>query len=254
MNQSRNDQLSDVQSKKKDETVISYFEELQKNEKVDLVSLLKHQVVSQKNLEVVQKIRRASILEKISKSISSPSGKKMSVIEKNANIIDSAIEIAEMEELENAQIEDDPSWENFKGGDEVLITEGINCGLFGVLQHGDWLWDYLYTRSTVRIDDGGDFGVDVHTEAGNDEGYWVHPSALQHKTYVIGSEVTITSGVNKGRTGYIQGNGKRLLIENGKFGINILMDDGTLVGYWVSPNCLRLSSELEKEKKKSKRR
>jgi len=248
--------ISDVQAKKKDNEIKVLTTAIEKDETVDLVSLLKNSKdgevpLSKKKLEFAQKIRRASSIGTITKNICSENGRRLSAIEKNAAVVDAAIKLAEVEEKEVDQIEIDihDVIEDFQAGDEVIVMEGINCGLFGVLQSRDW-WDIWFTFGAVKEDEEGCFGVDVHTENGLTEGYWVDPLALQPRKYEIGSEVMIIDGINKGKKGTIQSNGNRILIEKKCFGVDVLLGDGSLQGYWIHPRCLKLLSEYEEEKKK----
>jgi len=206
---------------------------------VDLLKLLlsEGKKVTAEMLHDAQKIRRASALDSISKKITSDDGRKLSAIEKKTLVIEEAIKLAETEEAEEDQFDDDDEYEEFAAGDEVIIIEGENCGLFGTLQHSSEGIFGMF-GDAVKEDEEGNYGVDIHTESGEVEGYWIHPEAMRLKTYVIGDKVKVIDGINVGRTGTIQSDGKRLRIDDGAYGVDVTMDDGSIEGYWIHPKSM----------------
>jgi len=222
---------------------------LEKGEGVDLLKLLmdsSDSKLSKDRLKDAQKIRRASTLGGISATFSSGEGRKLSAVEKNSIVIEEAKKLAEKEELEEEQF-DESCVDDFAAGDEVIIGEGENCGLFGTLQHSSEGLFGLF-GDIIKEDDEGNYGVDVHTENGEDEGYWIHPEAMQHKKYVAGDAVKVIDGINVGRTGTIQSDGKRLRMDEGAYGVDVKMDDGSIEGYWIHPKSMvPLNSESKEE-------
>eukprot|EP00463_Aulacantha_scolymantha_P002270 TRINITY_DN2956_c0_g1_i1.p1 TRINITY_DN2956_c0_g1~~TRINITY_DN2956_c0_g1_i1.p1 ORF type:complete len:157 (+),score=54.31 TRINITY_DN2956_c0_g1_i1:174-644(+) len=129
--------------------------------KTDLVAMLKVSDAPKTTLAEAQKCRRASALVAIAASITSEDSRKMSAIEKNAAVVDDAIQLADKEEKEDAQIEEEEiEQEEFAAGDEVVIIEGDNCGLFGTLQYST-TGIFAALDDTVKEDEDGYFGVDV---------------------------------------------------------------------------------------------
>merc|ERR1719411_770969 len=190
-------------------------------------------------LETVQKIRRRESILAMEKKITTGDGRKMSSIEKNELIVDEAIKLATTEEIEETQLEEeeDEDEEDFFPGQDVVIIEGDNVGLFGVLQaEGD----------KIKTDYESNYGVDVHMEDGTVEGYWIHPEALQHKKFIAGDRVRVIDGLNAGRTGTIQVDGKRLRFDNGSYGVDVDVD-GEIEGFWVYPKSMKF---LEPERQK----
>merc|ERR1719445_1219705 len=191
-------------------------------------------------LETAQKIRRRESILAMEKKITTGDGRKMSSIEKNELIVDEAIKLATTEEIEETQLEEeeDEDEEDFFPGQDVVIIEGDNVGLFGVLQaEGD----------KIKTDYESNYGVDVHMEDGTVEGYWIHPEALQHKKFTAGDRVRVIDGLNAGRTGAIQVDGKRLRFDNGSYGVDVDVD-GEIEGFWVYPKSMKfLDAEREKQ-------
>eukprot|EP00463_Aulacantha_scolymantha_P006535 TRINITY_DN8208_c0_g1_i1.p1 TRINITY_DN8208_c0_g1~~TRINITY_DN8208_c0_g1_i1.p1 ORF type:complete len:262 (-),score=37.08 TRINITY_DN8208_c0_g1_i1:147-932(-) len=122
-------------------------------------------------------------------------------------------------------------------GQDVVIIEGDNVGLFGVLQaEGD----------AIKTDYESNYGVDVMMEDGTVEGYWIHPEALQHKKFIAGDKVRVIDGLNAGRNGTIQVDGERLRFDNGSYGVDVDVD-GEIEGFWVYPKSMKF---LEPERQK----
>jgi len=195
--------------------------------------------IVQSALKTAQTIRRRDSVLAISNNITSGDGRKMSSIEKNAFVVGEAIKLATTEEIEadHLEEEDDEEQEEFFPGQDVVIIEGDNVGLFGVLQaEGD----------KIKTDYESNYGVDVHMEDGTTEGYWIHPEALQHKKFVSGDQVRVVDGLNAGRTGNIQVDGKRLRFDNGSYGVDVDVDD-EIEGFWVYPKSMKF---LEEERQK----
>jgi len=207
---------------------------------VDLLKLLIENAdgtkITKEKLKDAQRIRRASTLETISAKFTSGDGRKLSAIEKNAFVVDEAIKLAETEEVEDDQFDDD-DYEELSAGDVVIIIEGENCGLFGTLQHSAEGIFGLF-GDAIKEDEEGNYGVDVHTENGEDEGYWIHPEAMHLKKYVAGDKVKVIDGINVGRTGAIQSDGMRLRMDDGAYGVDVTMDDGSIEGYWIHPKSM----------------
>lgn len=226
---------------------------LEKDQSVDLLTLLKKtgtKVDGEKLLEA-QRIRRASVLGSLSSTITSGEGRKMSALDKNSMIVDEALKLAETEEKEDAALEDDWEQEEFKAGDDVIIVEGENGGLFGTLQHATG-GVFGFFDPSVREDDEGNYGVDVHVSPGNEEGFWIHPEAMQHKKYVAGDEVKVIDGINIGRCGTIQSDGNRIRMDDGSYGVDVKMDDGSIEGYWIHPTSMLFANEADKNKNVAK--
>jgi len=196
-------------------------------------------------LETAQKIRRRESILALSKIDKAEDGRKLSSIEKNALVVDEAIKLATTEEIEEAQMEDeDDEDEEFFPGQDVVIIEGDNVGLFGVLQSYGEL---------IKTDYESNYGVDVHMEDGTIEGYWIHPEALQHKKFTAGDRVKVVDGLNAGRTGTIQVDGKRLRFDNGSYGVDVDVD-GEIEGFWVYPKSMKfLDPEREKQWEESRK-
>jgi len=196
-------------------------------------------------LATAQKIRRRESILAIEKNITTGDGRKMSSIEKNQLVVDEAIKLATTEEIEEAQLEeDDEDDEEFFPGQDVVIIEGDNVGLFGVLQaDGD----------VIKTDYESNYGVDVHMEDGTVEGYWIHPEALQHKKFVACDRVRVIDGLNAGRTGTIQVDGKRLRFDTGSYGVDVDVE-GEIEGFWVYPKSMKfLEPERQKEWEESRK-
>jgi hypothetical protein len=198
------------------------------------------QSVVESVLHTAQKMRRRDSILAIEKKITSGDGRKLSSIEKNKVVIDEAIKLATTEEIEEAQLEEeeDEEEEEFFPGQDVVIIEGDNVGLFGVLQaEGD----------AIKTDYESNYGVDVIMEDGTIEGYWIHPEALQHKKFIAGDRVSVIDGLNAGRTGTIQVDGKRLRFDNGSYGVDVDVDD-EIEGFWVYPKSMKfLKPERQKQ-------
>jgi len=200
-------------------------------------------------LEEAQRIRRASTLDSISSKFkSSETEKRMSAVEKNAVVVDAALKLAEIEQIEDDQVDqDDDLHDEYKAGDEVVIIEGENVGLFGTLQYNTGGIFGVFDEG-IKEDEEGNFGVDVHTLGGKTEGYWIHPEAMQLKRYVAGQEVKIIDGLNKGQTGIIQEEGGRLRFDEGSYGVDVKMNDGSSEGFWIYPTSMQSMDEPEKKK------
>jgi len=205
-------------------------------------------------LATAQKIRRRESILAIEKSITTGDSRKMSSIEKNSIVVDEAIKLATTEEIEEAQLEEeDDDDEEFFPGQDVVIIEGDNVGLFGVLQaDGD----------VIKTDYESNYGVDVHMEDGTTEGYWIHPEALQHKKFVAGDRVRVIDGLNAGRTGTIQVDGKRLRFDTGSYGVDVDVGsygvdvdvEGLIEGFWVYPKSMKfLEPERQKQWEESRK-
>merc|ERR1712233_86370 len=201
-----------------------------------------------------QKVRRASALGTINANMSTEDGRKMSAVEKNALVVDSAIKLAETEEKEELQAEEEEfEQEEFAAEDEVVIIEGDNCGLFGTLQHST-TGIFAALDDSVKEDEDGYYGVDVHQFPGTDdactEGFWIHPDALYHKKYEAGDEVYVTDGLNAGNYGNIQGDNGRLAFDDGCYGVDVKIPGGAIDGYWIHPASMRPSKKVEETKPK----
>merc|ERR1712115_694043 len=150
----------------------------------DLLSLLKSAgtgKISSTKLVDAQRVRRASALGALASTITTGDGRKMSSIEKNEAVIGGAIKLADQEEKEDEELEDDFEQEEFRAGDDVVIIEGDNCGLFGTLQHSTGGIFGIFDDA-VKEDEEGNFGVDIHpADGGEDEGYWIHPTSMVFK-------------------------------------------------------------------------
>lgn len=223
----------------------------------DLLSLLKADTslkLTSDKLTEAQRIRRASALGAMTSKITGEEGRKMSSIEKNAAVIDNAIFLADTEEKEDAEVEDDFEQEDFRAGDEVVIIEGDNCSLFGTLQHSTGGIFGIFDDA-VKEDEEGNYGVDVHmADGGEDEGFWIHPEAMQHKKYLPGDEVKVIDGINVGRVGTIQVDESGLMrFDAGSYGVDVKMEDGAIEGYWIHPTSMVfLDEEKGKERKQAK--
>lgn len=219
---------------------------------VDLLKLLMDSSdgakVTKDRLRDAQKIRRASTLGSITAKFSEGDGRRLSAVEKNAIVVEEAMKLADKEEEEEDQFDEEDD-EEFAAGDEVIIVEGENCGLFGTLQHSAEGIFGLF-GDIVKEDEEGNYGVDVHTEDGEDEGYWIHPEAMQLKKYVAGDAVKVIDGINVGRTGTIQSDGKRLRMDEGAYGVDVTMDDGSIEGYWIHPKSMLPLNPKAKEDEK----
>jgi len=206
-------------------------------------------------LEEAQRIRRASALGALSTTMNSEDGRKMSAVEKNSSVVGSAIELAEAEEQEDLQAEEELEYEQeeFRAGDEVVIIEGDNCGLFGTLQHST-TGIFAALDDSVKEDEDGYYGVDVHQFPGTDdactEGFWIHPDALYHKKYEAGDEVYVTDGLNAGNYGNIQSDNGRLAFDDGCYGVDVKIPGGAIDGYWIHPASMRPSKKVEETKPK----
>jgi len=218
---------------------------------IDLLKVLEGGTTFLKSggLEEAQRIRRASALDSISgKFKSSETEKRMSAVEKNAVVVDAALKLAEIEQIEDDQVDqDDDLHDEYKAGDEVVIIEGENVGLFGTLQYNTGGIFGVFDEG-IKEDEEGNFGVDVHTLGGKTEGYWIHPEAMQLKRYVAGQEVKIIDGLNKGQTGIIQEEGGRLRFDEGSYGVDVKMNDGSSEGFWIYPTSMQSMDEPEKKK------
>jgi len=218
----------------------------------DLLSLLKSAgtgKISSTKLVDAQRVRRASALGALASTITTGDGRKMSSIEKNEAVIGGAIKLADQEEKEDEELEDDFEQEEFRAGDDVVIIEGDNCGLFGTLQHSTGGIFGIFDDA-VKEDEEGNFGVDIHpADGGEDEGFWIHPEAMQHKKYTAGDEVKVIDGINVGRFGSIQSEGNGLLrFDAGSYGVDVKMEDGSVEGYWIHPTSM-VFKDPSKEKK-----
>jgi len=220
---------------------------------VDLLKLLMDSSdgskVTRDRLRDAQKIRRASTLGSMQAKFSSDDGRRLSAVEKNAIVVEEARKLADKEEEEEDQFDEDEDAEEFAAGEEVIIVEGENCGLFGTLQHSAEGIFGLF-GDIVKEDEEGNYGVDVHTEDGEDEGYWIHPEAMQLKKYVANDAVKVIDGINVGRTGTIQSDGKRLRMDEGAYGVDVTMDDGSIEGYWIHPKSMEPLNPKAKEDEK----
>merc|ERR1712087_475309 len=217
-------------------------------------------------LEEAQQIRRSSVLETLGTDIDSENGRRMSAVEKNVKIVNNAILLANVEEKEDALAEEEGfanQKEKFYGGNKVVIIEGDNCGVFGILQSNPpGIFDsftWLPVRS-VKENDDGYYGVDIELYSGTRdacvEGFWIHPDALYHKKYEAGEEVYVTDGLNAGNYGTIQTDNGRLLFDNGCYGVDVKIPNGTVEGFWIHPSSLQpanKSPEKEKEKEKEEK-
>jgi len=218
---------------------------------VDLLQLLMENAkprkgkVTHDELKEAQKIRRASTLGSISAKFTSTDGRKLSAVEKNDFVIGEAIKLAEAEEVEEEQFDEENDYEEFAAGDEIVVIEGENCGLFGRLQHSSEGIFGLF-GDDIKEDGEGNYGVDIFTDSGGEEGYWIHPEALRLKKYVAGQPVKVIDGLNKGRSGVIQVDGIRLRFDDGAYGVDVTMDDGSIEGYWIHPKSME---PVEKEAK-----
>lgn len=202
------------------------------------------------SLEECQRVRRASALGTIAANMGSGS-----VVDKSASVVSSAIELAETEEKEDAQIDGEIEFEQeeFIAGDDVVIIEGDNCGLFGTLQHST-TGIFAGLDDSVKEDEDGYYGVDVHqfpgTEDACTEGFWIHPDALYHKKHEAGDEVYVTDGLNAGNTGNIQSDNGRLAFDDGCYGVDVAIPGGSVDGYWIHPASMKPSKETEQKKPK----
>jgi len=223
----------------------------------DLLSLLKSTdagKISGSKLADAQRVRRASALGALTSKITTGDGRKMSSIEKNAAVIGDAITLADTEEKEDDDLEDDFEQEEFRAGDDVVIIEGDNCGLYGTLQHATGGIFGVFDDA-VKEDDEGNFGVDIHpADGGEDEGFWIHPEAMQHKKYVAGDEVKVIDGINVGRFGSIQSEENGVLrFDAGSYGVDVKMEDGTVEGYWIHPTSMVFADAEKEEVVKTKK-
>lgn len=205
---------------------------------IDLLKVLEggNNFLRSGGLEEAQRMRRASTLDDISGKFTDKD-RKLSAIEKNAVVVDAAIKLAEVEQIEDERIEqDDDLHDEYKSGDEVIIIEGENVGLFGTLQNSTGGVFGVFDEG-IKEDEEGNFGVDVHMSDGQKEGYWIHPEAMQLKRYVAGQEVKIIDGLNKGQTGTIQEEEGRLRFDEGSYGVDVKMNDGSQkdFGYILHP-------------------
>jgi len=219
---------------------------------VDLLKLLMDNAggtkVTKEKLKEAQRIRRASMLQSTSATFLDER-RKLSAIEKNAFVVDEAIQLAETEEVEKDRFEEEDDYEELAAGDKVVIIEGENSGLFGSLQHSAEGLFGLF-GDAVKEDEEGNYGVDVHAENGEDEGYWIHPEAMQLKKYAAGDRVKVIDGINVGRTGAIQSDGMRLRMDDGAYGVDVTMDDGSVEGYWIHPKSMEPEAEKPEEEEK----
>jgi len=241
-----------IPGEKKDSLSKSVVSALEKDKSVDLLTLLKSSGhIDKDSLEEAQRVRRASALGSISSVMTSESGRKMSALDKNTMVVEEALKLADTEEQEDLLLEDDWEQDEFNAGDEVIIVEGENCGLFGTLQHATGGIFGAFDPA-VREDDEGNYGVDVHVSAGVDEGFWIHPEAMQHKKYVAGDLVKVIDGINIGRQGTIQSDGERIRMDDGSYGVDVNMEDGSIEGYWIHPTSMIYANEAEKKEEKKK--
>lgn len=222
---------------------------LEKDKDVDLLTLLKEdgkKKIDGSSLEEAQRIRRASVFSSLSSSITGGDAGGDAAAKKSM-VVTEAVKLADTEEAEDAALADDWEQEEFKAGDEVIIVEGENGGYFGTLQHATGGIFGIFDPS-VREDEEGNFGVDVHVSPGNDEGFWIHPEAMQHKKYVAGDEVKVIDGINIGRYGTIQSDGNRIRMDDGSYGVDVKMEDGSIEGYWIHPTSMMFANEAERKK------
>jgi hypothetical protein len=75
---------------------------------------------------------------------------------------------------------------------------------------------------------------------------------MQHKKYVAGDEVKVIDGINIGRFGTIQSDGNRIRMDDGSYGVDVKMDDGSIEGYWIHPTSMLFANEADKNKNLSK--
>lgn len=217
---------------------------------VNLLAFLKSSGhLSDSALAEAQRIRRCSVLAGLSSKITSGEERRLSAVEKNSLVVDAALKLAEVEEAEDLELEDDWEQEEFKAGDEIIVVEGENCGLFGTLQHATGGIFGVFDPS-VREDDEGNYGVDVHVSPELDEGFWIHPEAMQHKKYLAGDEVKVIDGINIGRFGSIQSDENRIRMDDGSYGVDVTMEDGSIEGYWIHPTSMVPKNEVEKKEVK----
>jgi len=218
----------------------------------DLFAILKGCDEKSSTLEEAQRVRRASALGVIKSSITTGDMRRLSAVEKSTVVVESAIKLADTEEKEDLQVEEEYEQEDFAAEDEVVIIEGDNCGLFGTLQHST-TGIFAALDDTVKEDEDGYFGVDVKLYPGTEnactEGFWIHPEALQHKKYEANDEVYVTDGLNVGRYGNIQSDNHRLQFDEGCYGVDVKMDDGTVEGYWIHPTSMIPANESPERKK-----
>lgn len=216
---------------------------------VDLLEIIKSSTIS---LPEAQRVRRASALGAIQSTITSEDGRRKSAVEKNTIVIEDAIKLADTEEKEDIQAEEEWEQEDFAAEDKVVIIEGDNCGLFGTLQHST-TGIFAALDDTVKEDEDGYYGVDVHLYPGTKdactEGFWIHPEALQHQKYEANDEVYVTDGLNVGRYGNIQSDSGRLQFDEGCYGVDVKMEDGTVEGYWIHPTSMVPANESPERKK-----
>lgn len=205
-------------------------------------------------LESAQRVRRASALGAITSKIVTGDGRKMSALDKNLAVVSDALRLADCEEKEDDELDDDFEQEEFRAGDDVVIIEGDNCGLYGTLQHSTGGIFGVFDDA-VKEDEEGNFGVDIHpADGGEDEGFWIHPEAMQHKKYVAGDEVKVVDGINVGRCGAIQSEENGVLrFDAGSYGVDVKMEDGTIEGYWIHPTSM-VFLDPEKESVKIQRK
>jgi len=232
----------------------------EKDSNFDLLALLKSTAtgsITTNQLVEAQNVRRASSLGQLSTTITAGDGRRLTGFEKNQLVVSAAIKLADTEEAEDEQLEDEWEQEEFKAGDEVIIVEGENGGLFGTLQNAIGGIFGCFDPA-VREDDEGNYGVDVHirdpdTGKMTDEGFWIHPEAMQHKKYQAGEEVKVIDGINIGRFGKIQSIGDRIRMDDGAYGVDVKMDDGTIEGYWIHPTSMIYAHESEEKKAEKKK-
>jgi hypothetical protein len=66
---------------------------------------------------------------------------------------------------------------------------------------------------------------------------------------VAGQEVKIIDGLNKGQTGTIQVDMDRLRFDEGSYGVDVKMADGSSEGFWIYPTSMISANETEKVEK-----
>jgi len=247
--------IGDKQTNEMEEMFKTLSKAFQSGTLASLIELLKaieggYKFMKKGGLDEAQRVRRASTLESLSSNITTGDGRKMSSIEKNTLVIKEAVKLANIEQIEDTQIEkEDDLMDEFEAGSEVIIIEGENCGLFGKLQNSTGgIFGVL--DGGIKEDEEGNYGVDVHMPDGKDEGYWIHPEAMQLKRYVAGQEVKIIDGLNQGQTGTIQSDGSRLRMDEGSYGVDVKMQDGSIEGFWIYTTSLAPLNESEKNEEK----
>jgi len=198
-------------------------------------------------LKVAQAVRRRASIAKIKSKMGSEDGRKMSSVEKNMYVVDEALKIARTEDVEEEEIgeclasmfsgltiEDEEDLP-FEVKDKVIIIEGDNVGRCGEIQ--------ATREGKIREDHEGNFGIDVEMENGDIEGFWIHPEALQHRKFDGGDKIVVIEGDNENRAGVIQFNEGKIAMDNGSYGVDVKMEDGTEEGFWIHGASMKWQSE-----------